>query len=50
MERLPRQSLKDVGGSWKRDAHHFPNGSKILYAHLGGVLAINSNSYVYRNG
>lgn len=30
--------------------HHFPSGSKILYAHLGGVPAINGYSYVYRNG
>ena len=28
----------------------FPSGSKILYAHLGGVPAINAYSYVYRNG
>jgi 1-aminocyclopropane-1-carboxylate deaminase len=28
----------------------FPAGSKILYAHLGGVPAINGYSYVYRNG
>ncbi len=29
---------------------HFPAGSKILYAHLGGVPAINGYSYLYRNG
>jgi 1-aminocyclopropane-1-carboxylate deaminase len=29
---------------------YFPNGSKILYAHLGGVPAINGYSYIYRNG
>ena len=29
---------------------HFPSGAKILYAHLGGVPAINGYSYVYRNG
>ena len=29
---------------------YFPAGSKILYAHLGGVPAINAYSYVYRNG
>ncbi len=29
---------------------HFPAGSKVLYAHLGGVPAINAYSYVYRNG
>ena len=28
----------------------FPSGSKILYAHLGGVPAINAYSYIYRNG
>ena len=28
----------------------FPQGSKILYAHLGGVPAINAYSYLYRNG
>ena len=29
---------------------YFPGGSKILYAHLGGVPAINGYSYIYRNG
>jgi 1-aminocyclopropane-1-carboxylate deaminase len=29
---------------------YFPSGSKILYAHLGGVPAINAYSYLYRNG
>ncbi len=29
---------------------YFPTGSKILYAHLGGVPAINGYSYIYRNG
>ncbi len=29
---------------------HFPAGSKVLYAHLGGVPAINGYSYIYRNG
>lgn len=29
---------------------YFPKGSKILYAHLGGVPAINGYSYTYRNG
>ena len=29
---------------------YFPAGSKILYAHLGGVPAINGYSYLYRNG
>ncbi len=28
----------------------FPAGAKVLYAHLGGVPAINAYSYVYRNG
>ena len=28
----------------------FPAGSRILYAHLGGVPAINGYSYIYRNG
>jgi 1-aminocyclopropane-1-carboxylate deaminase len=29
---------------------YFPSGSKVLYAHLGGVPAINAYSYIYRNG
>ncbi|MDX1404177.1 MAG: 1-aminocyclopropane-1-carboxylate deaminase [Woeseiaceae bacterium] len=28
----------------------FPAKSKVLYAHLGGVPAINGYSYIYRNG
>ena len=28
----------------------FPAGARILYAHLGGVPAINAYSYIYRNG
>ncbi len=28
----------------------FERGSKVLYAHLGGVPAINGYSYIYRNG
>ena len=28
----------------------FPAGCNVLYAHLGGVPAINAYSYVYRNG
>jgi 1-aminocyclopropane-1-carboxylate deaminase len=28
----------------------FPAGSKVLYARLGGVPAINAYSYIYRNG
>ena len=29
---------------------YFPEGSRVLYAHLGGVPAINAYSYIYRNG
>ena len=29
---------------------YFKPGSKVLYAHLGGVPAINGYSYIYRNG
>ena len=29
---------------------YFKKGSRILYAHLGGVPAINGYSYTYRNG
>ena len=29
---------------------HFPKGSNILYAHLGGAPALNGYSYTYRNG
>ena len=29
---------------------YFPEGSKVLYAHLGGAPAINGYSYTYRNG
>ncbi len=29
---------------------YFPAGSRILYAHLGGVPAINGYSYLYRDG
>jgi 1-aminocyclopropane-1-carboxylate deaminase len=29
---------------------HFPAGSKILYAHLGGAPAINGYAYAFRNG
>jgi 1-aminocyclopropane-1-carboxylate deaminase len=32
------------------DKDFFPAGSKVLYAHLGGVPAINGYSYLYRNG
>ncbi len=30
--------------------NYFPEGSNVLYAHLGGVPAINAYSYLYRNG
>ncbi|WNK00613.1 1-aminocyclopropane-1-carboxylate deaminase [Thalassospiraceae bacterium LMO-JJ14] len=39
------QGLIDLVGK-----DYFPAGSKILYAHLGGVPAINGYSYTYRNG
>jgi len=29
---------------------YFPKGSKVLYAHLGGVPAINGYAYAFRNG
>jgi 1-aminocyclopropane-1-carboxylate deaminase len=29
---------------------HFKPGARVLYAHLGGVPAINAYSYMYRNG
>ena len=28
----------------------FPAGSRVLYAHLGGVLALNAYSFLFRNG
>jgi len=28
----------------------FPRGSKVLFAHLGGALALNGYAYVFRNG
>jgi 1-aminocyclopropane-1-carboxylate deaminase len=28
----------------------FPEGSKVLYAHLGGVPALSAYSYIFRNG
>lgn len=28
----------------------FPNGSKVLYAHLGGAPALSAYSYLFRNG
>ncbi len=32
------------------EKNYFPAGSRVLYAHLGGVPAINAYSYIYRNG
>ena len=32
------------------DKGFFPSGSKVLYAHLGGVPAINGYSYIYKDG
>ena len=29
---------------------YFPEGSRVLYAHLGGAPALNGYSYTYRNG
>ena len=29
---------------------YFPEGSKVLYAHLGGAPALNGYAYTYRNG
>jgi len=28
----------------------FPSGSRVLYAHLGGVPALNGYSFIFRNG
>ena len=28
----------------------FPEGAKVLYAHLGGVPALNAYSFLFRNG
>jgi 1-aminocyclopropane-1-carboxylate deaminase len=28
----------------------FPEGSRALYAHLGGVPALNAYSFLFRNG
>ncbi|WP_352607294.1 hypothetical protein [Mesorhizobium sp. M0047] len=28
----------------------FPEGSGVLYAHLGGASAINGHGYTFRNG
>jgi 1-aminocyclopropane-1-carboxylate deaminase len=29
---------------------YFPDGSRVLYAHLGGAPAINGYSYYYKDG
>ena len=29
---------------------YFPEGSKVLYAHLGGAPALNGYAYAFRNG
>lgn len=39
------QALIDLVGKG-----YFPEGSKILYAHLGGAPAINGYAYAFRNG
>ena len=28
----------------------FPNGARVLFAHLGGAPALNGYSYTFRNG
>jgi 1-aminocyclopropane-1-carboxylate deaminase len=40
-----RQALIDLVGKG-----YFPNGSRILYAHLGGAPALNGYAYTFRNG
>ena len=42
------KSMQGLIGLVRKD--FFPAGSKVLYAHLGGVPAINGYSYIYRNG
>ena len=42
------KSMQGLIGLVRKD--FFPAGSKILYAHLGGVPAINAYSYIYRKG
>jgi 1-aminocyclopropane-1-carboxylate deaminase len=32
------------------ERQEIPAGSRVLYAHLGGVPAINAYSFIYRNG
>ena len=42
------KSMQGLIGLVRND--FFSAGSKVLYAHLGGVPAINAYSYIYRNG
>jgi len=37
-------------GAWMEGAASLPEGSKVLYAHLGGAPAINGYAYAFRNG
>jgi 1-aminocyclopropane-1-carboxylate deaminase len=39
------QALIDLVGKG-----YFPDGSRILYAHLGGAPALNGYAYAFRNG
>jgi 1-aminocyclopropane-1-carboxylate deaminase len=39
------QALMDLVGKG-----YFPDGSRILYAHLGGAPALNGCAYAFRNG
>jgi len=32
------------------DQNEIPSGSRVLYAHLGGQLALNAYSYIFKNG
>ena len=40
----------DAGHDRHDPPEEIPAGSKVLYAHLGGVPAINGYSYLFRNG
>lgn len=42
------KSMQGLVDLVRRD--YFPAGANVLYAHLGGVPAINAYSYIYRNG
>lgn len=35
---------------WAACLGFFPEGSRVLYAHLGGAPAINGYGYTFRNG